>query len=787
MDFIKIFSGLQFYAKDRVGEMSVEKTNLENYLEHWFKALPSAISQRSELRLNEFEMYGVLEAAGLTSCPSLFLPVEADSVTKDQWVNKVSAMAEAGQGRFILKVVGRDILHKTDVGGVKVINLQKEGTAPLVDLVAQMQETLTEGGLADLVEGFLAAAFVPHQPNTPGQEVLLSLKQDPAFGPCVIVGIGGTLTEWYGKGSGGNSTLILPAAGLTSQDVENAIQAHPLLSLLCFPSRLYREAPVTVENLVSWVLALAKIGQQYGPQSGSEFTFEEIEINPAVASEGSLVALDGVGLVSRRKWEGLNRPVEKISPLLKPRSAMVLGVSGKGHNPGRIILDNLKRSQGIDQERLYVVHQKETTISGIPCFCSVDEVPEKCDLAVISVPAQGALDSITQLVDLDKAQALILIPGGFAEAGESELAKSIEDVLAEGHLREGGGPVMVGGNCLGIVSRDNYNTFFLPEYKLPFRPGLGENLALVSQSGAYLVTFASNYDGIINPLASISFGNQMDLTISDFVEHFSQVEKVDVIACYVEGFRSGDGNRFLEMAKQARKKGKKVIIFKAGKTALGAQAAASHTASLAGDYAVAKACLESAGVTVAESLDHFEDLIKTFTLLARKEVRGHRVGIISNAGFECSTVMDQLEDLELASFGEKTQGLLNEILPPFAHRSNPIDCTPMTGTKAFVGSCRAILEAESVDLAILASVPVTPALNNLPADPEGKHGEDIAAENSQPKMMIEIINSSSKPAAVVVDSGEIYDPMCRVIEESGIPVFRKIDRAARAMAAFCRA
>ena len=64
---------------------------------------------------------------------------------------------------------------------------------------------------------------------------------------------------------------------------------------------------------------------------------------------------------------------------------------------------------------------------------------------------------------------------------------------------------MVGGNCLGIVSRDNYNTFFLPEYKLPFRPGRGANLALVSQSGAYLVTFASNYDGVIQPAASISF------------------------------------------------------------------------------------------------------------------------------------------------------------------------------------------------------------------------------------------------------------------------------------------
>ncbi len=317
------------------------------------------------------------------------------------------------------------------------------------------------------------------------------------------------------------------------------------------------------------------------------------------------------------------------------------------------------------------------------------------------------------------------------------------------------------------------------------RDGIGQNLAMVSQSGAYLVTFASNYDGIINPAASISYGNQMDLTVSDFVEHFTGVDSVNVIACYIEGFRTGDGARFLSRARAARRAGKTVIAFKAGKTALGAQAAASHTASLTGDYAVAKACMEAAGVVVAESLDEFEDLLKTFTLLAGRTCRGNRVGIISNAGFECSTVMDQLAGLELATFDGGTQKVLDEVLPSFAHRTNPIDCTPMTATDAFCDSCRAILECPTVDVAILSAVPVTPALNNLPADPDGRHPENMASAESQPSRMVEICGSSAKPAVAVVDSGRIYDPMCRMIEEAGIPVFRKIDRAARALAAYC--
>ena len=201
---------------------------------------------------------------------------------------------------------------------------------------------------------------------------------------------------------------------------------------------------------------------------------------------------------------------------------------------------------------------------------------------------------------------------------------------------------------------------------------------------------------------------------------------------------------------------------------------------------MARSCLVRAGAVVAESLDEFEDLIKTFTLLAGRPVRGVRTGIISNAGFECSTVMDRLEGLELARFSDRTRARLDEVLPSFAHRSNPIDCTPMTATAAFCASCEAILAADEVDAAILSAVPVTPALDNLPADPEGRHGENLEAPGSQPRLMVDIIAGSAKPAVVVVDSGRIYDPMCRLIEREGIPVFRKIDRAARALAAFCR-
>lgn len=762
-----------------------DMARIDDYLKGILGARSLPDNEEKGIRLNEIEVYGICDLLGIGRCPASFVSLDADPSAYDQWLQDGAGLV-AGKNRLLLKVVGRDILHKTEIGGVRVLDFENvpDPVDYLREKTGELKKALGQRDGPLPVEGFLAGAFIPHQANRPGQEVLLSLKQDPAFGPCVVLGVGGTLTEWYGHT--GSSTVIFPAENLVPETVRDAILGHPLLKILCSPSRLYEQGPFPVEDMVAIVMGLAELGLHCGPAGSSPWTIEELEINPAVPSGNRLVALDGVGLVSRRKWTRGKRPASRIQSLLKPRSAVVMGVSAKGANPGRIILSNLLKSDGIDPARLYVVHHREKEIDGVPCFPSVDQLPEKCDLAVISIPAQGALEAITGLVENDRAESIILIPGGFAETGETSLALAIEDVLAQGHTRPEGGPVMVGGNCLGIVSRDNYNTFFLPSYKLPFRPGAGKNLAVVSQSGAYLVTFASNYDGIIQPAASISFGNQMDLTMGDFLEHFNGEGAIDVVACYVEGFRPGDGAKFLNQARRARSLGKRVIIYKAGKTALGARAAASHTASLAGDYAVARACLESAGVTVAESLDEFEDLLKTFTLLAGRPAAGNRTGIISNAGFECSTVMDQLDGLELATFDAETQAKLDETLPGFAHRTNPIDCTPMTGTEAFTSSCRAILECDNVDAAILSSVPVTPALDNLPADPSGVHRENILGPGSQPSLMVDIINGSAKPAVVVVDSGELYDPMCRIIEKAGIPVFRKIDRAARALAAFCR-
>ncbi|MFN0150480.1 MAG: CoA-binding protein, partial [bacterium] len=475
--------------------------------------------------------------------------------------------------------------------------------------------------------------------------------------------------------------------------------------------------------------------------------------------------------------------------LLHPRSAAVCGASNKSVNAGRIILRNLKVANGLEYGHLYAIHPSAPSIDGVKCYRDAAALPEGVDLAIVSVPAAGARAAIGDLIRARRARAIILIPGGFAETGRADLAREIQDDLAVSRARgadgiEAGGPVLLGGNCLGVVSKGEYNTFFLPHYKLPFHDAPGDNLVVVSQSGAYLVTLSSNLDGIIFPRASISYGNEMDLTASDFLEYYlDHEEDARIFGFYIEGFPEGEGRRFLSLVRRATSGGRAVVVYKAGKTAAGAQAAASHTASMTGDYEVARALFAGAGAIVTETLNMFSDYTKSLTMLAGRTIGGRRVGVITNAGFEAAAVSDHLYSLELASLTRETEERVAAALPEIAHAQNPVDATPMAETNAFIAAVEAVAADPNVDMLIVSAIPAAATLDVLAPDLTGAHEENIFAMGSLPAELIRVNRSITKPMVVTIDSGRLYDPSVTLLQRAGIPVFRKIDRASRALSA----
>ncbi|RKZ12203.1 hypothetical protein DRQ53_03365 [bacterium] len=707
------------------------------------------------------------------------LPVPHGVVFASAAAVDATQMSAFDSDEVVVKVVSADILHKSDVGGVKLTS--REGVAACIEEMAS--EVALKAPHAKIV-GYFVVEKIDFVTDAPGTELLLSLRRDAAFGPVLTCGPGGLLAEWYGKLSAGRSHVMCSAIDFDADQAVAAIMASDFGKQALQPSRRFDEAPFAPAALKSALQTLADLAM-LTDDDGLPL-IGEVELNPVVTSGGTPVALDAlIRLPGEQQPLRRPRPIEKIASLLHPKSAAVWGASTSAMNAGRIILQGLKTGEGLDYGRLYAVHPKADRIDGVKCYASAEALPETVDLAVICIPAGLTPATIEEICTLGKARSIILIPGGFAETGDRSGADAIEDSLARSRDRDDGGPVLVGGNCLGIVSKGEYNTFFLPSYKLPFSDAPGDELAIISQSGAYVVTFTSNLDGILFPSASISYGNEMDLTASDFLEHFLDSRAgVKVFACYIEGMQPGEGERFLSLVRRIRAAGKRVVVYKAGKTEVGAKAAASHTASIAGDYAVVRALLDEAGALVCETLNQFEDMAKIFTMLHERPARGHRVGVISNAGFECGAVSDHLYGLELTEFSTDTRARLEEVLPKIAHCGNPIDCTPMTRTEGYVKAARILVEADEVDAVIVSAVPASPAIDILAPDFSGAHDENLFGMNSLPSEIAKLFAETRKPLVVTIDSGRLYDPAVLLLERAGVPVYRKIDRASRALSAF---
>ena len=194
-------------------------------------------------------------------------------------------------------------------------------------------------------------------------------------------------------------------------------------------------------------------------------------------------------------------------------------------------------------------------------------------------------------------------------------------------------PVLVGPNCLGIRSNPGrYDTLFIPTMKLPLSNAPESRCALISQSGAFLITRINNLTRL-NAKYSISTGNQMDLSLVDFVEAILAQDSVDVFGLYIEGFGPLDGLKLAGLVQKARASGKDVIVYKAGRTPEGSTATSNHTASISGDYASAVRCLKTL-VRFNDSFAEFNLLLDLAVRLHDKKIAGNGIGAISNAGYE---------------------------------------------------------------------------------------------------------------------------------------------------------
>ena len=708
-------------------------------------------------------------------------------------------LADFPGDRVVVKLVARGIAHKTEVGGVAVVPRDVAAVARAIEEMAERwskagglprHEARTSprpaGGPGLEPDGYLVVEHVHHDPAL-GGELLVSLRWADDVGPIVSVGAGGIHTEALAADLRPGRGVAIVSPTLTPRDELGAIlQATTAVRLATMPQR-GQPARLGLDRLVALVERLLDVGVALLPDD-----LLELEINPAAVAAGELVALDVlVQLGGGRLPAPAPRPIHKIARLLEPRSIAIVGVSS-GTNPGRVILGNLVR-EGYPRGQIVVVKPGLDEIDGVRCvpdLAALAAVAGRVDLLVVALSAAQAPDLVAACVEGDHAESLVVIPAGFEEKqGGSERATRMRDAVADARRRPGGGPLINGGNCLGIRSRPGrYDTLFIPARKLP-TGGRPAPIALVTGSGAFAVTRLSRLRDL-DPRYVITVGNQMDLTVGDYLARFVEDPAVRVVGVYVEGFGPLDGARFLAAAAEITAQGRAVILYRAGRTSDGARASVSHTASIAGDATVTRELARQAGVAWAETPAAFDDLVRTFTLLDGRQPRGRRLAALTNAGSECVTIADHAGSLTLAAFTPETEARLAGVLGKAGITAvvdvhNPIDLTPIADAAVYEAVADIVLSADEVDVAIVGVVPVTDTLDAL--DPGPGHAEDLARPGAIAERVAAAWRATTKPWVLVADVGPLYDRFVERLDAAGIPTFRTADAATRALDAWCDA
>jgi acyl-CoA synthetase (NDP forming) len=745
--------------------------------------------------LLEHEVYSILREVGIQTPPCVFVPKEQE-LERDR-------LKELKGSSVVVKVVAPSIVHKTDVNGIRFVKKNSEEinrtcrtmlgeipgsyhswfqkfAGPSKKNVPSVQE------IEDQIRGFLICENIPYDKSGFGTELLMGIRNSRDFGPVVTLGVGGVEIEYLSERiKEGKAFSIASPHILQKKDILRLLEPLAVYDKLVGKVR-GKKALITKEKLAETYYRFLMLATYFSPYKSSHpYVIEEAEVNPFVVHKNSLIALDGMCRFSHDHLEMKERRFKEVRHLLKPQTIGIIGVSEK-MNVGHIILNNILKV-GFPNWNVYVVKPGLKEIEGCVCVPTIAALPKIMDLFVITVSADQIQTVIKDLIKNEKARSAIIIAGGIGEKeGTQALEEDIKLLLQKGIADGKITPAVNGGNCLGIYSKPGkYDTTFVPDYKLPRLSGRKTNLVYLSQSGAFMISRMSKLPNI-EPLYAISIGNQIDLRVSDYLNYFKDEEDAKVFGVYVEGFLPSDGLAFAQAAcKIVKQEGKMIVLYKAGRTPEGKVATASHTASVAGDYIISKSILEEAGVIVADSIFDFENYVKNLSFLADKEIRGNRIALISNAGFECVTMADNLKndlEFELAELSKSTIRKIGELMESLGiHRlqdvHNPLDTTPLADDRVFSECVRVLLEDSHVDCAIVSPVPMSPSMQTLV--PGRFHEENLYHPQSIVMRLIEVFHQTKKPFVVNVDAGDIFQPMVDCLEQAGVPTFRRSDVAAR--------
>jgi acetate---CoA ligase (ADP-forming) len=382
------------------------------------------------------------------------------------------------------------------------------------------------------------------------------------------------------------------------------------------------------------------------------------DMNPSATPATSAVASPVVS-------PGDAQRLASLSALLAPRSIAVVGASDTATKIGGVPVD-FQKSFGY-AGALYPVNPKATTVQGLPAYPSLAAIGAPVDLAIIALPAAQAEAALAEAAAAG-VRGVLMFSSGFAEVGG-------DGVAAQARLSAlalASGVRLLGPNCLGFinVAQHVYATFSPVPRGGRVRAG---DIGLVSQSGAFgAYAYALARERGLGLSMWITTGNEADIGFADGIEWLAHDPATRVIMGYMEGCRDGPRlRRALAAAHAARKP---VVIVKVGRTAIGAQAAASHTAALAGDDAVYDTVLREFGVHRARDIAEFFGVAAGASIAGLP--RGRSIGLFTVSGGVGVLMADEAvaAGLDVTPLSPQAQDTIRGWVP-FAAPTNPVDIT----------------------------------------------------------------------------------------------------------------
>ncbi len=454
----------------------------------------------------------------------------------------------------------------------------------------------------------------------------------------------------------------------------------------------------------------------------------------------------------------------QIRRLLRPRSVAIVGASTDPRSVGAILLGNLLQL-GYPGE-IHLVSRSRSEIDGRRCVPTIDELPAGVDAIALVVPETAMADSIAACARR-QAGGVIALAAGFAEMGEDGRTKQ-QKLAAAAHE---GNIALLGPNCIGMVNyRDRVALTFNQVDTL--YPGERPGVAVIAQSGAMtgIVSNALAAQGLSLTLL-VSTGNEAVTRLEDYFEFLIEDAQTQVIVLFVEQVR--EPRRFIELAARAREKNKPVVMLHPGRTERARESGMSHTGALAGNYAAMRALLAREAVVLVDSLDEMFDVIPMLARWPAGTAKG--TSVITNSGGIRSFTLDFCDSLGLdfAPIDATTRETLRSMLPAYASADNPLDLTTAGFAQPNIASttCEVMLRDPNVGSVIVSLIAGAPK------------SQIIKAEG-----MLPLMTGTDKPIAFVMlgDRSALTREFHDIMEKSGMPWFRSVDRAMRAMALLTR-